>query len=204
MKALIIIFFVLFSTGCTTYSISNQRLLDPIRYDFPSSAYQVEGEVDLQEFRLSIKSSMYCVKKDIDQRIFYGTCSNKYRVESVIKHFEERGFKVVGTDDESAASITINEIPGSKSIRFTTSMLNLITLGLIPIYTYDDYTVSFSDPKNHIDITKTFRISSTKSWFSLFISNPENTEDKGWKNRALQNQIRSVLNEANLGVGPKS
>lgn len=204
MKILLMIFFAVFATGCTTYSISNKSLLDPIPYHFPSSAYQLESEIVLQDLPLFIKSSMYCVKKDVDNRNSYGTCSNKYRVQSVIKQFKDRGIKVLGTDDESAARITIEEIPSSESIRLTTSLLNLITLGLFPIYDYEDYTVSFSDPNNNIDIIKTFRISSVKSWFSLFMPNPDNTDDRGWKNRALQNQIRLVLDEAKLGVAPNT
>ena len=38
-------------------------------------------------------------------------------------------------------------------VTFSTSFLNIITLGLVSAYDHDDYTVSFLDPSNNLGFT---------------------------------------------------
>lgn len=193
MKNITILVFALFTSGCTTYSISNQSLLEP------SIATKNTSSKVLKDFPLNIEASMSCYDRRVGN-VIKTTCSNKSRINSVIKQFKERGINIVATDDSSDASISIEKDSLNSFLEGTTGFFNIITLGLTPLYHYDDYTVTFIDPKNNIDITKTVRISSSTSWFSLFLSNPENTENGGWKHRAEQNLIRSVLDEAKLGI----
>ena len=192
MKILSILLLVILASGCTTYSISNQSLLDPA-----PTPVKVSSE-PLKTLPLHVEASRHCYESSRSGRIVRTTCSNKKRINSIISHFKERGFSVVPAKNESDVSIIIKEEGVGNFVTFSTSFLNIITLGLVPAYDHDDYTVSFLDPSNNLDVTKTFRISKGKSWFHLFMFNPDNTEDRDWQNRAEQNLIRSVLDDAML------
>jgi len=74
---------------------------------------------------------------------------------------------------------------------------NIITLGIVPKIRYDDVTITYIDPKKDITVTKNLRVSTAKSWFHLFMSNPENMEGS-WFGRAESNLLRSVLDEAKV------
>jgi hypothetical protein len=170
----------------------------------PAIAANKTSSNALQDFPLNIEASMSCYKQRVGNAI-KTTCSNKGRINSVVKQFKERGLNAVATYDKSDARINVEKDSINGFLEKTTGFFNIITLGLSPLYHYDDYTVTFTDPKNNIDITKTVRISSSTSWFSLFLSDPENTDNGDWKHRAEQNLIRSVLDEAKLGmITPKS
>jgi hypothetical protein len=147
---------------------------------------------------------MNCYK----QRVVNGIttiCSNKGRINSVVKQFKECELNAVATDNESDARINVEKDSINSFLEKTTGFFNLITLGLSPLYHYDGYKVTFTDPKNNIEITQTVRISSSIYWFSLFLSDPENTDNGDWKHRAEQNLICLILDEAKLGVfTPKS
>lgn len=192
MKTLSVLFFVILASGCTTYSISNQSLLDP--------APTLE-KVTTEPFKtlpIHVDASKHCYESSRSGRIVYTTCSNKNRLKSIVKHFKERGFSVVPAESESDVKVAIKEVGAGGLITFSTSILNILSLGLVPAYNYEEYIVSFSDPKNDINISKKVRISKAKSWFHMFMFNPDNTEESGWENRAEQNLIRSVLDEAML------
>lgn len=179
------------TTGCTTYSITNPELLEPIPQQKNSAS------ADLKVLPLQIDATMSCYS----QRVIGGireTCSNKNRINSVVKHFKERGVAVVPAKNEDDAHISIEKDSLNGFLEGITGFANIITLGLVPLHHHDDYTVTYTDPKNNINITKTVRISSNQSWFSLFYSDLENTNNGDWKYRAEQNLIRSVLDEANI------
>ena len=179
------------TTGCTTYSITNPELLEPI----PPQKNAASAE--LKVLPLHIDATMSCYS----QRVVGGireTCSNKNRINSVVKHFKERGVAVVPAENEDDAHISIEKDSLNGFLEGITGFANIITLGLVPLHHHDDYTVTYTDPKNNINITKTVRISSNQSWFSLLYSDLENTNNGDWKHRAEQNLIRSVLDEANI------
>ena len=191
MKILPVLLLLAITTGCTTYSITNPALLEPI----PQLKVAVNTEPKV--IPLHIKATMSCYSQRIPGGV-KETCSNKNRIESVVKHFKERGVAVVEANNEDDARITIEKDSLNGFLEGITGFANIITLGLIPLHHHDDYTVTFIDPKNDIHISKTVRISSNQSWFSLLYSDLENTENGDWKHRAEQNLIRSVLDEANL------
>ena len=179
------------TSGCTTYSITNPSLLEP------TPQHKSVAHAEPKTLPLHIDATMSCYS----QRVVGGikeTCSNKGRINAVIKHFKERGVTVVPASDENDAHITIEKDSLNGFLEGITGFANIITLGLIPLHHHDDYTVTYTDPKNDIHVTKTVRISSNQSWFSLLYSDLENTNNGDWKHRAEQNLIRSVLDEANI------
>ena len=191
VKILTLLFLAMLTSACTTYSISNQNLLDPV------PAQEKAVKKPLKTLPIHVKADQHCYESSRSGRIVYTTCSNKRRLKSIVKHFEERGFNLVLSKDDSDASITIEEVGAGGFVTFSTSLFNMLTLGLVPSYSYEEYIVSYSDPKKDISISKKVRISKAKSWFHMFMFNPENSEGN-WQNRAEQNLIRSVLDEAQL------
>jgi hypothetical protein len=138
-----------------------------------------------------------CYKRRVGQNI-KTSCSNKGRLNSIVKHFKQRGFQVVPDSGETTASISVTKDSINGFVERVTGFFNIITLGLSPLYHYDDYTVTFKDPKAKIDISQTVRVSSKTSWFSLFFSNPKDLEKAELNRRAEENLIRLVLDEASI------
>jgi len=194
MKQFSILLLALAMSGCTTYSISNQSLLAEEPYTF--SEYQ--GEYQDKAIRVDV--DMHCKENGRSGRIIHTRCSNKERLESLVKHFKERGYNVhLAKDEQPGPTIAIKEESSGVVTNFSTGMLNLLTLGLVPAYRYSDYIVSYKDPANDVVVTQKMRISEAKSWFHMFMSNPDNIEGRDWQNDAEQNLIHVVLDEAGVG-----
>lgn len=181
-------------SGCTHISVSDHRVL--------SAEKTSESINGLQDFPLNINAEMQChtstgaptmggVTKNTN-------CSNKGRVIVIDKIFRDNGLKIIPSSDSSAPTITVRTKKINGFLEQTTGFFNLMTLGILPMYSYTDYMVSYTSDKDSIAVSKKVRISSTNSWFSLMLSNPENLSEKEIERRAEANLIRAVLDEAKL------
>lgn len=190
MKYLTILAVVLITSGCTTYSITNKDLLlQPVHKLNPS-------QEPLKVFPVNVEATMSCYDSRIGNAI-KTSCSNARRIKEVTKQFNERGLQPVKPLNESSPTLIVNKDSLNGFLEGVTGFFNIISFGFIPLHHYDDYTVTYTDEANGIDITKTARISSSTSWFSLIYSDLENS-DGNWQLRAENNLIRSVLNEVDL------
>lgn len=187
LKKISILAMALIISGCTHYSISNQSLL--------TKPQAVETPKTLQAFPLNIEASMSCYETRIGHTI-KKKCSNKGRLKEVVKLFKERGYQATPTEDKSAPTISVKKESINGFVENLTGFFNIITLGLAPLYHYDDYIVTYNDPKNNVTVSQEVRVSSRSWWVSLFMSNPEGLEGNEIKSRAEENLIRSVLSEA--------
>lgn len=195
MKITFLLLLAFLTTGCTHYTISNQQLLDQ-PFSVESKAVN-QSKNTLQTYPLNVEASMNCYSRRVGQ-VIKTNCSNKSRLKNIVKHFQQKGKQIVPGDENTPAYFSVKKESINGFVERVTGFFNVITLGLSPLYHYDDYRVTYKDPEANIDISKTVRISSTTSWFSLFFDNPEGL-DKGQINyRAEQNLIRSVLDEALL------
>lgn len=197
MKFVFISFFVVLLSACTHYSISDAGLLKN------SSAPGSLKPEELKAFPLAIDADMSCYSNRAGRSIVT-KCSNEARLNKIVKLFEERGLSAVPVvDDESAPQISVELESINGFVERVTGLFNILTLGLSPLYHYDDYIVTFKDPNNLVKITKEVRISSHSSWFSLLFTNPDGLQEGTIKYRAENNLIRSVLDDANVGTNAR-
>jgi hypothetical protein len=193
MKVLIAVISFILVTGCTHLSVSNTELLAPI---------ENKGKIstdDLVVYPLEVEASMDCYTKRVNSQTSRKTCSNKYRINNIVESFNENGLKPIPAEkDQGSAKISVIIEPISGFFEKFTGVFNIITLGLVPLYHYDDYIVTFEDPKNGVFIEKQARVSSYHSWFSLFMSNPEGLKEQDIKSRTESNLLDSVVKEVSV------
>jgi len=193
MKKLIVLFLSVLFTGCTTYSISNPSLLQPMLVD----AKVDDTALVTLPINVEASPSSHDCYSSRSGRITHTKCTNKGRLVRISDKFKERGYRAVLSDKSSQPSISITERDEGFFVRMGSDIANIITLGIVPKIRYDDVTITYIDPKKDITVTKNLRVSTAKSWFHLFMSNPENMEGS-WFGRAESNLLRSVLDEAKV------
>lgn len=214
MKHTAVIFLALLTSACTNYTISNVDVLDTVavrsqtqtiltkdKVAKPEAGKQIDSSSQkkkLQKFPLNIEASMTCHNTRISADTFRKNCSNRPRVSKIIKLLKERGLLPMPSESTTTPDISLTVEPINGFVERVTGFFNIITLGLSPLYHYDDYIVSYVDATKNINISKSVRISSKSSWFSLFFDNPENLTESELKQRTEENLIRMVLNDAKL------
>lgn len=193
MKKISVVLLSVLFTGCTTYSISNPSLLQPIVVNSQNAA------PNLVTFPIHVEASpsAHDCSSSRSGRITRTRCTNKSRLERISDNFKDRGYRAVLGNQSSQPSILITEEDEGFFIRMGSDLANILSLGFIPKFRYDDVTITYTDPKKDILVTKKLRISKAKSWFHLFMSNPDNMEGS-WFARAERNLLSSVLDEADV------
>ncbi|ASP40151.1 hypothetical protein CHH28_16365 [Bacterioplanes sanyensis] len=192
----IVLCFVLIASGCTTYSISDQSLLE---IPTPQGAYK--GDI-YQPKALEIDADMQCHVSGRSGNIVRSKCSNKERIEFVVNEFKDRGYKVFPSSDTGSAMIKIEETNTPGMIDSFSLLVNVLSIGFIPFYDYTSYSVTYSDPAEGVEVERDVSFSTTRSWFNVFRSNPDNIEGRNWRKDAEHNLIRKVLSEAGIGSAP--
>lgn len=194
MKKTTNLFLLLCLSGCTHIGISDTSLLSTPEAKAPREV--------LRDFPLNIDADVECSTHTVGATmggvLMKTYCSNKGRFFAIDEVFRERSLNVIPVKDPSKPQMSIRTDKFSDFLESTTGFFNLMTFGVVPLYNHTDYTVVYKSPKDNIDISKTVRISSTTSWFSLLLSNPENLSESEIERRAEKNMIRAVLEEANL------
>ena len=186
MKILFALPLLLLLTACTHYSVSNVSLL----HNEP-----VAQPAQTQPFLLNIDADKDCYSSRVGQSI-RTTCSNKGRIQKIVAAFKEQGLAArPPQENQPAPTISVKVDSINSFVEYTTGFFNIITLGLSPLYHYDDYIVTYKDAENGVEITDSVRVSSYSGWFSLFMSNPEDLGRGEIKLRAEKNLIRSVVSE---------
>jgi len=180
-----------FLYGCSHVSVTNEELLDPYKYNVKSNTKS------LIEIPMGVDATMDCYERRIGPGAIRKSCSNKSRLEKTAKIFQANGISpiFVKTPKDGEATLSVTKEPINGFLEKLTGFFNIITLGLSPMYHYDDYVVVYEDPKNNILIKKEARVSSYTSWFSLFMSNPKDLSSSEIKSRTELNLIDSVARE---------
>lgn len=151
MKYLPILAVALITSGCTTYSITNQDLLLQPVHKLNSS------QEPLKTFPVNVEATMSCYDSRIGNAI-KTSCSNARRIKEVTKQFNERGLQPVKPLNESSPTLIVNKDSLNGFFEGVTGFFNIISFGIIPLHHYDDYTVIYTDEAKGIDITKTARL----------------------------------------------
>lgn len=193
MKKIALLALSVLFTGCTTYSISNPSLLEPL------SASTETGFSELVTLPMNVAAdpSSHECHSSSSGRITRTTCSNKARLERISDQFKQRGYKAIIGDDQSIPSISIKEEDEGFLLRMGSDIASILSLGLIPKVRHDDIVITYNDPGKGISVTKSFRVSSAKSWFHLFMSDPEGMEGS-WFDRAETHLLEDVLDDAKV------
>jgi len=180
-----------FLYGCSHVSVTKEELLNSYQYANQSNPDSLE------KISMSIDATMDCYKRRTGLGTIEKSCSNKNRIVKTAKIFEANGMLpvFVKTPKDGVATLSIKKEPINGFFERLTGFFNIITLGLSPLYHYDDYVVVYEDPKKNILIKKEARVSSYTSWFSLFMSNPQDLSSSEIKSRTELNLIDSVARE---------
>jgi hypothetical protein len=197
MKIFTLPLLLLILSACTHRSISNPELLKQ-----PNTPQVKYAKEDLQAFPLSIDASQNCYTTRAAGNMMKTSCSNKGRIGTVVNLFKERGLKAIPAEkgkETTSPFISVQIETISSGLEKTTGFFNIISLGLLPMYHYDDYIVTYKDPNTNVDITEEVTITSTTSWFSLFRTMPEELEGGRAKYKVEKNLIRKVLDDAKVG-----
>lgn len=194
MKVAILLLSIGVFSGCTHIGISDHSLL---------SAEKNSGtESELQDFPINLNAEMQCYSSTGAPTMggvkINTKCSNKGRVLVIEKAFKDNGLRIIPATDLKAPSLVVETKKINGFVEKTTGFFNLMTFGVLPMYSYTDYKISFKSEKDGVDISKSVRISSTTSWFSLLLSNPENLSEGEIERRAEENLLQAVLSEAKL------
>ena len=195
MPKLVVILMVLFISGCTHLSVSDSSMLSD------DQARMSSGQ--LVDFPININAEMSCYTytagSTMNGVLKKTQCSNRGRIIAIDKTFRGRGLKIIPANDPSLPTISIQTHDISGFLEGITGFFNLMTFGVLPLYHYTDYKVSYTSTKENINISKTIRISSTISWFSLLLKNPKGLNEQQIQSRVELNLIKDVLNDANVG-----
>ncbi len=191
MKALALTLAVLFLTGCTHHSISDVSLLE-------NPNPEIKQNTKLKDFPMHLDAERECYETR-EANAIRTTCSNKGRIIRTVELFKEKGLNPIPAQENTdAPKMTVKVESISTFLESTTGVINILTLGLSPLYHYDDYVVTYTDKANDIHIEETVRVSSYNSWFSLFMDNPKGLGEGDIKGRAEKNLVRSVIEEAKI------
>ena len=196
MKILTLTLSLIVLSGCTHITVSDMDLLKETNNQ--STKY---SKNDLQIFPLNIEASLSCYDSRIGNTI-KTSCSNRNRINSVVDKFKERGLQAVPGDKSQVSStphISVIKDEMNGFLEGVTSFFNIITFGLSPLYHYEDYIVTYTDPNTDLVVSKEATVSSTTSWFSLMRSTPKEIEEGNVKYKIEEALIRKVLEEAKLG-----
>lgn len=181
----------IFLFGCSHISVTNEELLSPYEYTAKSSPKNTV------KVPMSIEATMECYERRTGPNLVKKSCSNKSRLEKTVKIFQKNGISpvLVKSSENGEAKLSVKKEPISGFFEKMTGFFNIITLGLSPMYHYDDYVVVYEDPKNNILIKKEARVRSYTSWFSLFMSNPQDLKVGEIRSRTELNLIDAVARE---------
>ncbi|GAB6260370.1 hypothetical protein [Photobacterium sp. R1] len=189
MKKLTLILALLALTGCSHTGISDLSLLDTNGHkNMPS---------ELKPLPIKVSAATECSSYTSGNYI-HTYCSNKERLESLVKLFAENGYLIQKSKNLSDPEITIEKDKSSAFINGTSLTLCLFSLGIIPYYHSDDYIITYNSPSDNVNISKKFTLYTTSTWFNALRSNPEDLTKDELRKKAEENLIRKVLNEANL------
>lgn len=197
MKTFALPLLLLTLCGCTHRSISNPELLQQ-----PNTPVVKYSKKDLKVFLLNVEADQDCYSSNAGANTIRTTCSNKARLNTISSVFNERGLQAVKAKKEnelSAPKLSVKVEEINSFLERITGFANIITLGLLPLYHYDDHIVTYKDPKTNVDITQEVTITSTTTWFSLFRTMPKELEDGRAKYTVEENLIRKVLDKAKVG-----
>lgn len=191
MKVFAIVLSILFLSGCTHHSISDVSLLEN-----PNT--EMQKRTQLQDFPMHLDAERECYKTR-EVNAIRTTCSNKGRIIRTVELFKEKGLNPIPAQENAdAPKMTVKVESISTFLESTTGVINILTLGLSPLYHYDDYVVIYTDKANDVHIEETVRVSSYSSWFSLFMDNPKGLAEGDIKGRAEKNLVRSVIDKAKI------
>lgn len=128
----------------------------------------------LQDFPINVDAGMQCYSgtgvPTMGGVMVNTSCSNKGRLIRIENTFKESGLRLVPAGDPAAPTVVVKTEKINGFLEQTTGFFNLFTLGLLPIYSYTDYVVSYKSEKDHINFSKTVRVSSTTTWFFIAIA----------------------------------
>lgn len=190
MRKFILALAITVTSGCATIGISDESLLSKAHIQSPSGVRQ--------KFPLNIEADMDCGSYRSGNYV-KTSCTNKPRLDKVVKLFGERNLKILPSKAAATPKISVKKEKMNGFLEGTTGFFNIVTLGLLPLYSYTDYIVSYEDPQRGINLTKEFTVSSYSSWFSLLMSNAGELSESEIKTRAEENLIRRVLDDAKVG-----
>lgn len=194
MRVVVLLSFLSLLSGCTHISVSDYSLL--------SAEKKGEDTSGLQDFPIHLNVEMQCYSSTGAPTMGGVTintkCSNKARAFVIKKVFEDNGLRIINATDLTEPYLIVKTKKINGFLESATGFFNLMTFGVLPMYSYTDYMVSYKSEKNSLDISKSVRISSATSWFSLLLSNPENLSKGEIERRAEENLIRATLDEAKL------
>lgn len=194
MKVVILLLSICVFSGCTHTAVSDRSLL--------SEAKKSEAETELRDFPINLNAEMQCHSSTGAPTMGGVTrntkCSNKGRIFEIDRVFKDNGLRIIPATGPKAPLLVVETKKISGFVEKTTGFFNLMTFGVLPMYSYTDYKISFKSEKDGVDISKSVRISSTTSWFSLLLSNPGNLSEGEIERRAEENLLRAVLSEAKL------
>lgn len=197
MKTFTLPLLLLILSGCTHLSISNPELLKQ-----PNTPAVKYSKKDLKIFPLTVDADQDCYTSSAGVNKTKTTCSNRTRLNTISSVFNERGLQAVTAPkgkEQSLPKLSVQTDEMNWLLERMTGLGNIITLGLLPMYHYDDYIVTYKDPNTNVDITEEVTITSTTSWFSLFRTMPKELEDGRVKYKVEENLIRKVLDDAKVG-----
>jgi hypothetical protein len=197
MKIFTLPLLLLILSACTHRSISNPELLKQ-----PNTPQVKYAKKDLKVFPLNVDAAQSCYTSSAGVNATRTTCSNKGRLNTITNVFKERGLQAVQAQkgsELSAPNLSVQTDEINWLLERITGLGNIITLGLLPMYHYEDFVVSYKDPTTNVDITEEVTITSTTSWFSLFRTMPEELEGGRAKYKVEKNLIRKVLDDAKVG-----
>lgn len=183
-------------SGCTHISVSDIELLKET-----NTPKTKNNNKDLKVFPLNIEASQSCYSTN-SGNITTTKCSNKSRIGSIVTEFKQRGLKAIPPqkqDKNSAPLMSVKTDEINWLLERTTGLFNILTLGFSPLYHYDDYIVTYTDPTTNTVVTKEATVYSTTSWFSLLRTSPKEIEDGSVKYRIEKALINNVLDEAKIG-----
>ena len=193
MKHILALFAVIVISGCTHVSISDPSLLNDLTVKTPIP------KEDLKPIMLNVDADMSCTSSQ-SGNLIRTSCSNANRLHMLSKVFNERGLNAyVSKDETKGPKITLEHDEFNKFFRLITELFNYASLGLLPRYDYDEYTVSYTDAEKAINVSESVKISLTKSWISLFIPNEKGLEGYQMRSIAEKNLVHRVLEHSNVG-----
>lgn len=194
MRVVILLLLLSLFSGCTHISVSDRSLL--------SAEKKGKATSELQDFPIHLNVEIQCYSSTgaptMGGVTINTTCSNKARAFVIKKVFEDNGLRIIPATDSTEPYLIVKTKKINGFVESATGLFNLMTFGVLPMYSYTDYMVSYKSEKDRLDISKSVRISSTTSWFSLLLSNPENLSEDEIERRAEENLIRATLDKAKL------
>lgn len=184
---------ILLLSGCSHVVITDPTYLREIKPVAPGK--------DLKDLPISVEATMDCHTSRVGIDLMEVKCNNRRRIGIIAANLVERGYMPVKAATPQAPKVTLKVEELNGFLEGTTGFLNVVTLGILPLYHHEYYTATYTSPSDNIEISKRVKVYSTHSWISLFLPNSGGLKEDEIKARAEHNLVRAVLDEVKLQAG---